>query len=324
MDIVSQDWSVGRRLMDQFGFDGFEIYPTPGYPLETIPPDLARGLHLRFFVMLWDLWRGDLEGLRATFGDLETARLFYGGLERQAVVDCYAGQLAWGRQVGAEYAVFHAAQADLRGLMDWRFPWTWQETIDMSAEIVNQACAGRAPGMPILFENLWWPGGLRLLERAEVERLAERLTIDDWGLALDTGHLLNTNPDLADEAQGVDYIVKVVRDLGPLARRIRAVHLTRSLSGHYVRQCQSGQVAPPPAEGDFWDRMAAAQIHVGRIDQHEAFETAEIGRLFELIEPDWVVFEFTYHSLDHWRGKIARQCAATAGLFDGRPRVGKN
>lgn len=314
IEVVGQDWSTGRQVMDRFAFDGFEIYPVDGYPLDDIPNDLVAGLHLRFFVFMWDLWRGDMDGLVRTFGDLETARNFYGGLDRSAVIDCYKSQLAWGRRTGAEYAVFHAAQADWRGVVSWEFPWTWQQTIDMSAQIVNSACADENPGMPILFENLWWPGGLRFEEQDEVQRLFDGLDIDDFGLVLDTGHMLNTNQDIRTEAQGVEYILRKVEAMGPMAEHIRAVHLTRSLSGEYVSDLRASGKDPLP-DGSFWDKLMAAHVHVSNIDEHEAFEDSGICRLFDLIDPQWVVYEFTFKDLDHWTGKIKRQCRAMAPIF---------
>lgn len=313
LDAIEDDWHVARQFVSRFGFDGFEVYPVDGYPLERVPSDLVVGVHLRFFVFLDALWHGKTEELRALFGDLETARMFYGRLDREAVVDAYRQQFRWAREVDAEYAVFHAGQADFRGLADWDFSWTWQSTVDLTAEIVNQATAGAVFEFPILFENLWWPGGLRLDHPEEIERLLSRVSYSNTGVALDTGHVLNKNLSLRDEAQGIEYLLQTVRDLGALRKQIRAIHLSRSLSGDYVRRSRA-EGFRVPAQGSFRDRFIAARRHVSRIDEHEAFENPAIAKLFELVEPEFLVHEFTYGDRDQWCAKIERQNAALTSL----------
>ena len=309
--LIAGDWAVPRALLGEFGFDGLEMYPVTGYDLGLIPQGLVLGLHMRFLIFLDAIWHGKVDAMRRIFGDLDTARHFFGGLDRDAVVEMYQGQLTWAAGRGAEYAVFHASQADLDGLLTGDFPWTWRETVDTAAEVINAATAEAGDPLPILFENLWWPGGLRLDTPREVERLLSQVEAADAGLALDTGHVLNKNPQLRTEEEAIDYLVDTVAGLGSLARHVRAVHLSRSLSGPYAANPGPG-LAEALSDGPFWDRFAKAQAHVSRLDQHDAFEHPGIRRLFDLVEPEYVVYEFSFSDMAEWRGKIERQNRALA------------
>ncbi|KIX13197.1 TIM barrel protein [Dethiosulfatarculus sandiegensis] len=307
LDLVGPDWGLARELLADYAFQGLEVYPVPGHDMDRIPSELALGLHLRFFVFLNAICSSDSKTLEQTFGDLDTARHYYGGLEYEDLLSVYQEQLAWGKRAKVEYAVFHASQADLDHLVDWRFPWTWQVTIDLSALITNTLVKRTQPDYPILFENLWWPGGLRLDHPAEVERLFEKLDFNNAGLVLDTGHVLNKNQELTDESQAIDYLLQTVKNLGELKKTIKAVHLTKSLSGEYVRRVRKRGV---DLAGDFWQKLGKAHIHVSEIDQHDAFAHPGICRLFDLIEPEFVVFEFSFTDESTWRGKIETQLKA--------------
>ncbi|MCE1273513.1 MAG: hypothetical protein LWW75_03190 [Chlorobiales bacterium] len=52
-----------------------------------------------------------------------------------------------------------------------------------------------------------------------------------------------------------------------------------------------------------------------RIDRHEPFSHPAIAGLFDLIEPDNVVFELAFSSLDEWIGKIEQQKRALRRVF---------
>ena len=118
--------------------------------------------------------------------------------------------------------------------------------------------------------------------------------------------ILNKNQSITTEGHGIEYILETVENLGALSSCILGVHLTRSLSGDYVKQ--SREIEYPFAKADrFWDRFRIALDHVSKIDQHEAFEDPKIVELFDLIQPEYLVFEFTYKNMIEWQKKIHRQ-----------------
>ncbi len=306
LETLDHNWENARQLLQQHQFDGFELYPVDGYAFSKIPSDLIQGVHLRFFPIMDPIWHGNRARLLEIFDDDATIEHFYGGLDREAVISVYRKQLDLAHDLGAKYVVFHAAQCELEHIYQWNCPWDWRETIDMSAEIISEVMQDTRYGGEILFENLWWPGSLRLDSPAEIERLMEKTNYSRCGIVLDTGHILNKNQTIRSEREGIDYIVETVKSLGASHSLIRAVHLTRSLSAEYV--IQSRQI-PNPFENsqNFWDRFIIAHQHVMQIDQHDPFDDPSIERLFDWIDPQFLIFEFTYRDMAEWNDKIARQ-----------------
>jgi hypothetical protein len=311
--ILGHNWCNAQRILKDEGFDGYELYPVGEHAWDTIPAGLMLGMHLRFYPILKPFWIYNQARLLEIFGDMETVAMFYGGPARESLVDNYRKQLALAQQLGCKYAVFHLAQSEFDYIYDWRFPWDWRDTVEMCAELLNAAMENTPFTGDLLLENLWWPGSFRAVHPEEIEYALTRISYPRTGIVLDTGHLLNTNQSILSEAQGIEFLVDSMHALGEMRKTIRGVHLTRSLSAEYVTQTFLSP-PPPPAEGSFWHRYHQAINHVNRIDQHDPFEDPAITRLFEVIHPDYVTYEFTYNSQEEWFDKIRRQRRALAGI----------
>ena len=310
--IIEHDWNNARKILETEGFDGYELYPVGDYDWNTIPAGLILGVHLRFYPILRPFWFRDNRRLLEIFGNEETIAMFYGGTTREALTANYRSQLALARQLGASYVVFHLAQSEFDYIYHWRFPWSWRETVDMCAEILNEALTGSAFDGELLLENLWWPGSFRAVCQEEIEYALARVNYSQTGIVLDTGHLLNTNQDIRTESQGIEFLIRSVRSLGAYRKIIRGVHLTRSLSGEYVTQTLNAPA--PSSDGTFWQQYRRAIDHVNKIDQHDPFDDPAIAGLFDVINPAYVTYEFSYRSRDEWLDKIRRQRAAMTGV----------
>jgi sugar phosphate isomerase/epimerase len=304
-ELFDDDWGKVAKFMNKWQFDGFELLPVGDYPFARIPKELIHGLHLRFFVILRQIWQNNRQGLIDMFGCLDDVQRFYGGTDRQCIIDTYVRQFELAHRLGCEYVVFHPVQCELEHIYDWQFPWHWKDTLKLCSEILNEALSRSRYNGLLLFENLWWPGSFRLDSNEEYEYLRQRVNHDRCGIVLDTGHLLNSGGGFDVESEAIAYLLKRVADMGEMAKEIRVVHLTCSLSGAYIRQ--SKQSAQTKSEDGFWQQLAAARKHVSRIDPHEPFTDPAIAGLFDLVEPDHVVFEFTFRGLDIWQDKIATQ-----------------
>jgi len=311
--IIGHDWNNAQRILESEGFDGFELYPVGEHAWERIPEGLIMGMHLRFYPILRPFWIDDKPRLLEIFGDAETISKFYGGATRESLIANYRKQLALARQLGCAYAVFHLAQSEFDYMYDWRFPWNWRETIDMCSELLNEVMADTLFDGELLLENLWWPGSFRAVHPEEIDYAMTRVLYPRTGIVLDTGHLLNTNQNVVSESGGIEFLIRSIKALGETRRAIHGVHLTRSLSAEYVMQtCRSS--SPPAVDGSFWHRYHQAIEHVNRIDQHDPFENPAIAGLFEIIDPAFVTYEFSYKSKEEWLGKIRRQRQAMAGV----------
>lgn len=315
--IIGHDWQAARGLLAAEGFDGFELYPVGDYPWGRIPARLILGLHLRSYPIITPFWRGDRARLLEIFGDEDSIGTFYGGLTREALVADYRAQLKLAGELGCAYVVFHLAQSEFENIYDWRFPWSWRDTIDIYAEILREIFAQTEFTGELLLENLWWPGSFRALESAEIAYALERISYPRSGIMLDTGHVLSTNQGLGNEAEGIAYLLETLRGLGSMRRHIRGFHLTRSLSAGYVKRSQA-ESAPAPAAGSFWDRYSQAIDHVRQIDQHDAFADPAIAGIFDLVDPAYVTYEFSYASLEEWQRKMRVQRRAMAAVHGPR------
>jgi len=161
-EMFGDDWSRIGNFLHCRRFDGFELYPVGDYPFERIPSDLICGLHLRFFVLLRQIWQENRKELKRIFGSLDDVRHFYGGIDRQRIIDVYREQFELAHRLGCEYVVFHPAHCELEYIYTWNFPYHWQDTLDLSAEVINESLRHSCYKGLLLFENLWWPGSFRL------------------------------------------------------------------------------------------------------------------------------------------------------------------
>jgi sugar phosphate isomerase/epimerase len=311
--IIGHDWNTAQGILQAEGFDGYELYPVGEHAWESIPAGMILGMHLRFYPILKPFLIEDTRRLLEIFGNEETISTFYGGLTRESLIQNYRQQLALAQQLGCSYAVFHLAQSEFDYIYSWRFPWNWRDTVDICAELLNAVLVDSPFTGELLLENLWWPGSFRAIHAEEIEYALSRISYARAAIVLDTGHLLNTNQDIVSESQGIAFLIDSVRSLGAMRQKIRGVHLTRSLSAEYVTQTRR-MPSPATANGSFWDRYHQAIEHVDRIDQHDPFENPAIAGLFEIIDPAYITYEFSYKSREEWLGKIRRQRRAMAGV----------
>jgi hypothetical protein len=305
-EIIGHDWNNAQGILQAEGFDGYELYPVGEHAWESIPAGMIVGMHLRFYPILKPFLMEDAQRLREIFCNQETISAFYGGPTRASLIKNYRQQFALAQRLGCSYAVFHLAQSEFDYIYSWRFPWDWRGTVDLCAELLNEVLADSTFTGELLLENLWWPGSFRAIHAEEIEYALARISYARTAIVLDTGHLLNTNQDIVSEAQGIGFLIDSVRSLGEMRRKIRGVHLTRSLSAEYVSQTR-GLQSPTMVNGSFWDRYHQAIEHVDRIDQHDPFEDPAIAGLFEIIDPAYITYEFSYKSREEWLGKIRRQ-----------------
>ena len=94
-------------------------------------------------------------------------------------------------------------------------------------------------------------------------------------------------------------ICRILKELGELRHYIKGVHLSCSLSGEYQRQSPR---MIPSLEND-----ARLLSHVCNIDQHRPFTDPAVLKIFELIEPDYVVHVLYYDDFNQLARQITEQ-----------------
>ena len=213
-----------NNLLTELGVDGIEALFCDPWEESVLAASAIRGVHLNFWPTWLDFWRGDQQSLVRQFGNKENIVAYFGGTEPEHMLSCYRRDIRQAKAVAAEYVVFHVSHNELDEIYTWRFRSDSLAVVDATIELVNSLVDEISPDMTILFENLWWPG-LTLLEPQLVDRLLSRIRHPKVGIMLDTGHLMNTNPNLQDERQGIEYILSVLAKLGSLSHSIRGIHM---------------------------------------------------------------------------------------------------
>lgn len=308
VDLIGNDPDCLQAFLRRFGLAGVEMLFCLPWDEQLHKKEFIHGVHLKFWPCWLDFWRGDHGELLRQFGSEQNIRDYYGGLTKDAWLAAYRENLHIAGQAGAEYVVFHVSHARTAELFNWRFSATDREVVEAVVELVNELTDAIPRDMTLLFENLWWPG-LTLKSKALTALLLEGVRHPQVGIMLDTGHLMNTNPFLKTEEEGVDYILATLSRLGEYRRYIKGIHLHRSLTGGYINDYIENDRGDPCRE------YTPAEVlnHVMAMDEHLPFSTPAVRRLVDFVQPDYLVHEFLQTSLADWACKIMLQQQALKG-----------
>lgn len=289
-----------QEFLERYNLDGLEMMFCAPWDAYLHKREWMHGCHLRFWPWWLDFWRGDQQALLKQFGNQERINDCYGGSTREDWLAIYRENIRSAKQAGVKYLVFHVSHVRLPELFSWQFSATSHEIIEATIEVVNALAAEIPQDTALLFENLWWPG-LTLQDKELTAMLLDGVTHRNVGIMLDTGHLMNTNLELRTEADGADYIVRTLENLGSYSKYVRGIHLHKSLSGKYLRHSRTCK----PITDDY--TMEEVMNHVLKIDQHLPFTTAASQKIIDYVQPDFLVHEFMYKSLSDWEQKLGQQ-----------------
>lgn len=278
------------------GFDGVELMQLDEDARELIPKERVIGLHMSYFPYWLDFWNGDLDAVQREFGSLETAYRHYGGRGREAVLNRYRKDLADAHKWGAEYVVFHIADATISESFTLQYRHSDEEVIDAAIDLLNELFAEEDGSIALLMENLWQPG-LNFKRPEITRRLMNGVRYPNKGIMLDTGHLLHTNLDLQSQEEGLAYIHSLLDAHGDLCRFIRGMHLNQSITGDIMKEAMRH---PPQPDAPYSERSGQMFWHAFSMDKHQPFTCAGVDRLVAQIAPEYLTFEFiTVDSAQH-------------------------
>lgn len=204
-----------------------------------------------------------------------------------------------------EYLVWHVAESSLAEAFTFSFEHDDLTVSKAAAEVFNCVASSIPENVCVLFENLWWPG-LRLLSKETVRAFFAQIKKKNVGIMLDTGHLLNTNKQLKNEKQAIEYIDRCLINLGKEIQKIKGVHLNLSLSGKYQDTFPKG--IPEKFNAELMTR------HIASIDQHRPFTISTIRKIVARIKPDYLVHELNYNDFDELESFLKKQMFACGYL----------
>ncbi len=299
------DWSQGgvREFLRNCSCDGIEMIYDGSEDSCSNQKDIIFGYHLMFYADWIDFWRKDTAALNRKFGSDVTWRDFYLGSEREALIRQFQEDLLRAASLNVKYVVFHVSDVSVEEGFTYRWEHTDEEVIDAAAEFINLLLDGQSDTFEFLVENLHWPG-FTFTRPEMTERLLSQINYKKKGIMLDTGHLMCTNLEIKDQADGCRYIHRMMDEHGALCKYIRGVHLHQSVTGAYVKQSLKNQ---PVLKENFYERFAQCYEHIGKIDTHQPFDNAEVYRLIERIAPEYLVHEIAAKTPEEKKNLIKLQ-----------------
>ncbi|NLL95281.1 MAG: TIM barrel protein [Thermoplasmatales archaeon] len=267
----------------------------------------ATGVHLPYAMDWRSVWRGERE-VPADMPEGDVRHLFY-GRDREGIVGNLADAMRMAAAVRPAYGVLHACSTPMDEIGLWEYSDADPDVLADFADMLNAAVSGFPGGEPpftLMLENLWWPG-LRLLDGSGWRFLESKLEFDDWGVCLDTGHLLIAAGGVSTEAEAVEKIRSIVeRYPTGLRDRLSVIHLHMNLSAEYLKKDMrpDGYLAMP-----FKDRVAEGYGIICAADAHRPFTNPGIVDVVESLEPDFVTHELLEHDPVATIGKFKTQRA---------------
>lgn len=290
------DYNEIEIFLKKHKLDGLELIQYDTRVASMIPPKLIKGLHMSFWPYWLDFWRMDLHELNKQFGNASICRQYYGGESPTVLVEYYRNEIESAIKMKADYVVFHVSNVRPEHCYNYRFTYNDREVVEASIQLINEVLNGVEAHFDVLFENLWWPG-LTLLDRETAVMLIEGIKYPYKGFMLDIGHLMNTNINLEDENQAVEYIVDVLEQLGEVSDYIEGIHLNSSLSGEYVKSVINSTCSHRYERINDFAQYDELCRHIMNIDHHLPFISPSINKLISIVNPQYLVYEMLTDSI---------------------------
>ena len=290
LEWFEDDWDKIKAFSQRHQMDGVELGLTLDYDIKRIPEGIVKGVHLSFYPMWVDFWKGNLEKVEQILGSKEAIRSYYGGEDKQVIIESYKKQYERAKALGAEYMVFHVSHVCIEDSFTWKFDYTDEEVIDATLELLNEVFPETEEGPLLLFENLWWPG-LNYLDKEVTKKLIEGVKYPKKGLLVDVSHLTLTNLQIGTEKGCYTYIKEVINNLGELKDVIYGMHLNKTLPKYYMNQDRSYLLERYRNADSPMLKNRILKQHIQKLDPHRPFDHEIAKKIVEYINPKFCVYE---------------------------------
>lgn len=283
-DELEKSW---EKYSKKYGIDYFELIKYSDIDNSSLKKKI-KGYHLRFFPTWLDLYFYSKEELLLRLGEEKNIRSLCGGITKDEMLEYYKKELERAKELEVEYVVLHACNIDIFEGMTYNFRFSDMEILEKVVEFVNEIFDNEKYNFTLLLENLWWPG-LKLTSYLEADYLIKNIKYKNIGFMLDTGHMLNTNLELKNSDEGVDYILENLENLKEYKNYIYGVHLNLSLSGEYVKRSIE---LNKERRLNLKEVLNEIYFHVEKIDYHFPFDNMRIKEVLKELPLKYLVYEF--------------------------------
>ncbi|MDR2866738.1 MAG: sugar phosphate isomerase/epimerase [Methanomassiliicoccaceae archaeon] len=283
--------SEAVRRMKEAGADGAELL-TGYFDPDPVIGSFAEGIHLPYATDWYSAWSGDT-GYIDMVSD-ENIRYRSYGRSREDMVITLREAMIHASSVSPAYGVLHASNTRMDEVMGFAYRDKDEDVLHALADLMNRAVSsfdGGEPPFRIVFENIWWPG-LRMTDDSGYDTLLGSLDFDNWGLCLDTGHLMNCLAGCRYEEESIDDVLRIIGSYPQEMRgRIDVVHLHMSLSAEYRDECITRPKTYDVTNDD--EMISKAYEHVCKIDQHRPFSSRRCTEIVDALNPEYVTHEIS-------------------------------
>lgn len=269
------------------GFDGTELLT--GY--SNVPEGFfgkASAIHLPYATDWYSIWTGR-ERVSEDIPKEDVVYYHYGH-DREEIIGNVRKAMTCAEVLHPAYGVIHAGCANIRELLKLDYSDSDRDVLSVFAEIINAAVSEFPNGEPpfkLLFENQWWPG-LRMLDNSNFQTLSEKIEFSNWGLCLDTGHLLVTTKDSKEDRQAAELLMKIFdRYSDDMLDSIMTVHLHTNNCYDYISRYKE----PDHEIKDIHELIDMGYGHVCSMDQHRPFSDPVAVGLVDRLRPEYVTHE---------------------------------
>jgi len=291
-DFDTDEYGGVRKAMQRItkaGADGIELL-TGYFEADKEFKGIAGGVHLPYATDWYSAWVGDTSYIDIV--SPENIRYRSYGRNREEMTDALKDAIVYASSLSPAYGVFHASNTRMDEVMGFAHRDSDEDVVRAAAGLLN-ATAKRFPGgeppFRIVLENLWWPG-LTMTDDSGFRMLEKELEFDNWGLCLDTGHLMNRLGNCRDEERSIKDILKIIRKYPrDMKDRIEVMHLHMSLSADRREECMRNPVRFEMTNDD--DMISKAYEHVCKVDQHRPFTNALCTDIVRIVGPKYLTHE---------------------------------
>lgn len=288
--MFDEDWEAISNFVSKNEMDGIELGLTIDYELDKIPKDIVRGVHLSFYPMWLDFWKGDEEALNQLFPSKEERFAYYKGETPEAIVESYKKQYERAKALGAKYMVFHVSHVLPEDSFTYEFEYTDKDVMEATVELVNKAFPKEADGPLLLFENLWWPG-LNYKDPELTKWFIEQIEYPNKGYLVDVSHLILNNNQIGTEKEAYAYIKATMEALGETKKWIKGLHLNKALPKRYMQRDMSYLLKKYQETKDSRQKLTVLKRHISALDGHIPFDHPIAKQIVACINPMYCVYE---------------------------------
>ncbi|MCK5812213.1 MAG: hypothetical protein KAG94_04900 [Clostridiales bacterium] len=303
-DWFLEDYNKLTAFLKSHHIDGVEgILYNPG-KINKIPLNLVKGLHLIYWPMWLDLWTNNQSKLMSEFINIKNIKNYYGFTDKEGFIHKYTQEFLVAKELSCEYMVFHVSQISIEETYSLNFTYDDLFVLDETAKLVNKVFIGDGP--MLLFENLWSPG-LNFLDWKKAIYFLEKIDYKNKGFILDISHLLLTNRSISSYNDAIDYLLYILNVNKEILPYIKGIHLNKPSFLPYIREDHKIKAKTSLSKQDFMEKLIDVYNHISKIDTHTPFIDKRINQIIDLINPEWIVYEFLPKDLSNWATMLNEQ-----------------